>query len=413
MSAPSLSLQGIVRQRPPLMGLARLMRLAYAGTDIAPLGVEMIERAAADPGDVNALLDLSTIMQLDFAPELAAEFQQQALAQQRHYRLPASRERLRLLALMTPGNLMANAPLEFLVEGSEISLEMLYLAPGESLPPALPEHDLLWVAINESDAAQPLLQQLAADLAGWPRPVINRPEHIAALARDRAAAALQALPGLVMPRTLRVARETLRGLGAGASSFLGALDDGLRFPIILRPVGSHAGQGLARLADTGALAAYLQGRDEAEYYLTRYIDYRGEDGRFRKYRVVLIGGRAFACHMAVSDHWMVHYLNAGMAESADKRAEEARFMAEFDRGFARRHAAALHALQRRAALDYLVVDCAETADGELLVFEIDSGAVIHAMDPVEVFPYKHAQMERVFTAFRDLVFRAARLEVQS
>ena len=55
---------------------------------------------------------------------------------------------------------------------------------------------------------------------------------------------------------------------------------------------------------------------------------------FRKYRIALIEGRPFACHMGVSEHWMIHYLNAGMRESAPKRAEEACFMAEFDQDFA-------------------------------------------------------------------------------
>jgi len=389
--------------RPPLLGLARLMRMAYAGVDIAPLGIKMIERAGADPGDVNALMDLSTIMQLDFAPDLAADLQRQALAQNRHYRLAAASERLRLLALMAPGNLMTNAPLDFLVEDSDISLEMLYLVPGESLPRSLPKHDLVWVAINESDAAQPLLQQLAADLKGWTRPLINSPERIAGLARERVGGALQGVPGLVMPQAARVAAADLRRVTSEGR--IGKAE--LGFPLIIRPVGSHAGQGLARLDCADGVDDYLRGRGEPEYYVAPYFDYRSRDGLFRKYRIALIGGRSYACHMAISEHWAVHYLNAGMAESAEKRAEEALFMANFDRCFARRHETALLAIYRRAGLDYLIIDCAETPDGALLVFEIDSGAVIHAMDPSDVFPYKRPQMARVFAAFRDLVFQAA------
>jgi glutathione synthase/RimK-type ligase-like ATP-grasp enzyme len=388
------------------MGLARLMRLAYAGADIAPLGIKLIERIGADPGDANALMDLATLMYLDFAPELATDFQRQALAQQRHYRLAAATERLRLLVLMAPGNLMANAPLEFLVEESDISLEMLYIAPGESLPAPLPEHDLLWVAINECDAVQPLLLRLAADLEAWPRPVINRPARIADLARDRAGDRLKGIPGLIAPRTVRIDGAGLRCIGRG-ELHAKAVDRDLAFPLIVRPVGSHAGQGLARLDDPSAIADYLQSRGEHEHYLTRYVDYRGGDGLFRKYRIALIDGRPYACHMAVSDRWMVHYLNAGMADSAEKRAEEARFMAGFERDFARRHAAALQEIYRRAELDYLIIDCAETPQGELLVFEIDSGAVIHDLDPAEVFPYKRPQMARVFAAFREMVFRRA------
>ena len=120
-----------------------------------------------------------------------------------------------------------------------------------------------------------------------------------------------------------------------------------------------------------------------------------------KYRIVLIDGRPYVCHMAISEHWMIHYLNAGMTESAEKRAEEARFMASFDDDFAHRHAAALRAIHERMGLDYLGIDCGETADGELLIFEVDSNMIVHAMDPVDLFPYKQPQMRKVFAAFRD------------
>jgi hypothetical protein len=112
--------------------------------------------------------------------------------------------------------------------------------------------------------------------------------------------------------------------------------------------------------------------------------------------------------MAISDHWMIHYLNAGMMESAAKRTEEARFMAEFDRDFAVRHRAALAAIADRIGLDYVTMDCAETPDGRLLVFEAGNGMIVHAMDPPELFPYKEPQMRKVFGAF-EAMLRNARM----
>jgi glutathione synthase/RimK-type ligase-like ATP-grasp enzyme len=128
---------------------------------------------------------------------------------------------------------------------------------------------------------------------------------------------------------------------------------------------------------------------------------------FRKYRIVLIDGRPYACHMGVSEHWMIHYLNAGMRESAGKRAEEARFMAEFDQDFARRHARALDALAKRVGLDYFGIDCGETPEGELLIFEADVAMIVHAMDPPDLFPYKGPQMRKVFDAFRAMLEKVA------
>ena len=209
-----------------------------------------------------------------------------------------------------------------------------------------------------------------------------------------------------MPATVRVGRGSLAT--AARTGRLRTALGAAAFPLIVRPVDAHAGKGLARLDGTDAMAPYLRDNAGAMFYLSRFIDYRSGDGQYRKYRIVLIAGLAYAVHMAIADHCIVHYLNADMNTDAAKRAEEERFMARFDAEFGQRHAAALQAISQRFGLDYLVIDCAQTPAGELLVFEVDTGAVVHAMDAAEVFPYKPAQMQRVFAAFREMLAVVAR-----
>jgi glutathione synthase/RimK-type ligase-like ATP-grasp enzyme len=182
----------------------------------------------------------------------------------------------------------------------------------------------------------------------------------------------------------------------------------LRFPIIIRPRGSHAGAGLARIDDDGALGRYLAQRTEQEFFVARFVDYAGDDGLYRKYRIVFVDGRAYACHMAIADRWDIWYLNAGMAFSESKRREEADFMRDFDGGFAVRHQRAFAALIDRIGLDYFTLDCAENRRGELLVFEADNTAVVHNMDSPELFPYKAPQMRAIFEAFASMLYRRAR-----
>ena len=74
-------------------------------------------------------------------------------------------------------------------------------------------------------------------------------------------------------------------------------------------------------------------------------------------------------------------------------------------GFADRHRAALAALCQRIPLDYFCIDCAETRDGELMIFEADHVMVVHAMDPEALFPYKQEKMRRVEAAFRSMLLR--------
>jgi glutathione synthase/RimK-type ligase-like ATP-grasp enzyme len=398
----------------PLIGLAALMRMAYSGVDLAPLGNQLIAQAGAAQGNesANLLMDLSTVLQLRGDRDLALSVQMQALELQQIYAPPAvrSKDSLRLLAIMAPGDLMANTPLEFLLEDSDVALDILYIAPSLPIPASLPEHDVMFVAIGESEQNIPLLQELEDAVKTWPRPVLNQPGRIAQLSRDHACALLQSVPGVEMPVTVRIARQQLEQIGCGEMQLASVLAGGV-FPLIVRPVDSHAGKGLEKLDSPADISAYLQNMAQDEFFISRFVDYRAADGMFRKYRIVLIDGRPFVCHMAISEHWMIHYLNAGMAESADKRAEEAHCMASFDTEFARRHAGALRAIYERIGLDYLGIDCGETADGSLLIFEVDSNMIVHAIDPVEIFPYKQPQMRKVFFAFREMLHNAAQRAV--
>ena len=128
---------------------------------------------------------------------------------------------------------------------------------------------------------------------------------------------------------------------------------------------------------------------------------------FRKYRIAMIDGRPFPVHMAIADQWKVWYLNADMALSVANRAEEAKCMQFFDETFGRRHARAFAEMARRIGLDYFLIDCAETKDGQLLIFEADHCAIVHDMDPVNVYPYKPGAMKKLFDAFGAMLTRRA------
>lgn len=403
----------------PLIGLASLMRMAFSGVDLAPLGTQLIERAGSDSRqvDTNALMDLSTVLQLRGERELALEMQAQALCINQLYASPylrgqheRSHAAIRLLAIMGAGDLMSNSPVEFLLEDADVALDVVYVTEELALPDMLPEHDVLFVAIAESERNIPLLRKIATATANWPRPVLNDPARIALLSRDNNCSLLKGADGVDMPLTARLFRQRLEQVGRSELPLSEVLESGT-FPVIVRPVDSHAGKGLDKLDDVAALLSYLandmNGAEQDEFYVSRFVDYRDADGMFRKYRIMLVGGHPYVAHMGISEHWMIHYLNAGMAESAEKRDEEARFMADFDAGFAVRHAAAFQAIFDRAGLDYLGIDCAETADGKLLIFEIDSCMIVHAIDPVDVFPYKQLQMHKLFDAFSRMLRQAA------
>ena len=380
---------------PSTIGLAALSRMVFQQADLAPVWSDLIDKATSDLADASAMLDLSTLAILTGDMSGGLGLQAQALQRQRVYRrAPAGPTALRVLAISAPGDLMANTPIDFLLAGSDIELITLYVSADHPLPDAIPEHDVAFLAVGESVANKPILEALAPRLADWPRPILNaEPARIAGLTRDGVAGLMAGAPGLLAPMADRLDRDQLAGQTA--------------FPIIARPIGSHAGNGLEKLDDAAAARAYLASQSCERFYVSPFIDYARDDGLYRKQRIAFIAGRPFLCHHAVSAHWMVHYMNAAMLECAENRAEEALTMRGFDEDFAVRHKAAFDALAARIGLDYFAIDCGETRDGRLLLFEADVAMIVHDMDPPDLFPYKAPQMKTVFEAFQTLLRQAA------
>ncbi|MGX9981507.1 ATP-grasp domain-containing protein [Methylobacterium fujisawaense] len=382
----------------PMIGPARLIRAAFDASDMAALAQEILARSPDGVIDAGAAMDLATILLLMHRTDEALQLQTDILQGQRLFSLRSNPDqaRVRVLILVTAGDLMANTPIDFLLNDDDFSLTYLFLCPGEDMPRDLPEHDVLITGIAYSSGAEPLLEAVAAAAEGWARPIVNHPRAVLKTSRHGIADALRGAEGILAPVVALLDRAAL---SASASR----LPDGLNYPVLVRPLDTHAGNDLQKVDRAEDLTRYLDHATTERFYVTQFCDYRGPDGLFRKLRVVLIDGVPFLCHLAIRDHWMIHYLNAGMLEDAEKRMAEAAAMATFDAAFAQRHRAAFAEIHRRIGLDYLILDCAESSDGRLLIFEADTGMVVHDMDPVDLFPYKLPQMRRVFSAFQQAV----------
>jgi hypothetical protein len=389
---------------PMVLGTADLTTFAYQGADHEALMRRIRQACAANPpeaGEAAWTYDSAIAAQLSFRRAEGLDLQDDALASSRMYRVAGGESRngnpLRLLALMGPGDLMTNTPLDFLTNDVNVRLDLLYILPDHPLPAVIPDHDVAFFALGEADPST--LSRLRRLFAAWPRPALNDPGYLPVLQRDALSRALTGVSGVCSPTAVAVDRTGLEALLRSGGPIQGFESQNGLYPCLIRPHASHAGRGLSRIENPTELAEYLRFSFERQFFVTAFHEYRGPDGLYRKSRIAFIDRQPFLCHMAISNHWMVHYLNAGMTDCADKRAEEARAMATFDDGFARRHEAAFQALHERLGFDYYSIDCGETHDGRLLVFEADTAAIVHLMDPADLFPYKQPQMRKVFAAF--------------
>jgi glutathione synthase/RimK-type ligase-like ATP-grasp enzyme len=347
-----------------------------------------------DPAARDAHLRLYEVEQMLGQPQAAIAHLRMALRTSRIVTLTAKREpaELTVLALTRVAQWEANTPLELIVDTDRVTLHRYYIDDTDTAlaDEALPPYDVLFNSIAESDSAANALRLARTFAERARREPINAPEAVAAIGRTQVAARFAASPSIVAPPIERVTPAML-------------LERTIAESLIVRPVGSQAGIGLARIDDTAALRAYLAERTDPEYFVMPFIDYRNDDGFFRKYRVMFVAGQPYACHLAISPRWMIHYYNAAMAEHQWMRDEEARFIANLDSVFSGPLADALAEIAAAVPLEYFGIDCAISRDGRLLLFEADAAMLVHGTDPPELYPYKRAGFERIQRALTRLL----------
>jgi tetratricopeptide (TPR) repeat protein len=242
-----------------------------------------------------------------------------------------------------------NIPTGGLLDDTVFAVTALYAErydPGLTLPP----HALVFNAIGDADLCGEALRNARAIVARTPAPVVNAPDAV---------------------------RQTGR---AAIARRLGRLDD-------LEPA-------IADLPGDQLLAI-------------EPLDARGPDGRFRKYRVMLIAGAAYPLHLAISADWKVHYFSADMVECRASRAEEAAFLVDIERAIGKRAVRALSAIASDLDLDYAGVDFAVAPDGRLLLFEANAGMVIAPPGSDPMWDYRRAPTERALAAVKSLLLTKA------
>ncbi len=256
---------------------------------------------------------------------------------------------------------------------------------------ALPPFDVVFNGIGDADEMGPTAARVARFLQDRGAPVLNHPEAIARTRRHLAPALLGDIDGLVTPPCARLAAPRLADLGLAEA----ARRAGLAPPFIVRPVGSHGGQE-ARLV-TGP--AQAPPPDERDLYATAFCDARSADGRFRKYRMIFVGGEPHPYHLAIGSSWLVHYETSGTAARAERRAEELRFLEDPEAALGPVAMGAVRAVGRRLALDFAGVDFAVLPDGRALLFEANAAMLVHREDPEGPLAHKNPYVTRILEAF--------------
>ncbi len=272
-----------------------------------------------------------------------------------------------------------------------------FYEPGTPLPP----HQIVINSIGDADAAAPALTGADALVAHTRAPVINRPAAVLATGRCEIARRLFLLPGVITANTVTLPRESL--IAPDAQDTL--LGRGFAFPLLLRTPGCHQGENFLRVESMDGLPAALESLPGDELTVIQYLDARGRDGKSRKYRVMMIDGKLYPLHVAISHRWKIHYFSADMAESHEHRAEDREFLENMHGILGNQAVNALRAIQNKLGLDYGGIDFGLNENGDVLVFE--ANATMAVIPPAEDsrWDYRRPAVAKVCEAVHAMLHR--------
>ena len=241
--------------------------------------------------------------------------------------------------------------------------EIVYLQPGQKQPAKLSPGALL-NHIGDADICGLALDAAKQIVRKTGRPCFNHPDAIANTTRDGVARALQGIPSLDVPKTIRVLAPTPKELCEAVEQ------GGLQYPILVRVAGAHGGINMIKLdtPDASHEIEKLQRSTRAALYATEFRDFVGPDGLHRKFRIVMVGDDMFLRQMIVGDSWLIH----AQRRATDTRRAELEAFASFESEHASRLTPIFREIARRLDLDFFGVDCAIRDDGVVTLFEANA-----------------------------------------
>jgi hypothetical protein len=221
--------------------------------------------------------------------------------------------------------------------------------------------DMLINLISEPLACRRALDRLETIVQKHQFRVLNPVVAVRRSSRTALPQVLASIPKVLVPHTTKF-------LGKGSARNLRSHIEGKghRWPVLIRPAGTHGSAGLLKfdgpdtLTDVECPASGLLVID--------FVDFRSGDGLYRKYRMICVGGQMFRRHVIATGNWNVTGgARVDMAKRPDLVNAEKDFMSAGQGPLDRRIAQ----LFRIVGLDFGVIDFALSDAGEIIIFELN------------------------------------------
>ena len=385
-----------VRRHPDNpIGLINLANALLANDEPEAARAHYAEALRLAPDDADARQGMANLLQAEGQGEAAEAHRQLSYRHRTLLTLPyrGAGPPLRVLLLTSAAG--GNVPTQQLLDDRVFAVSVL--AAEAHATADLPAHDLVFNAIGDADLCARALDAAEAILARTSAPVINPPAQVRVTGRAAIAGRLASIPGVRPPKVVLAARDQL---ARAAEAY--------RYPLLLRSPGFHAGRHFARVDGPSDLDRIADGLPGAELLLIEYLKTRDAKGQTRKYRVMVVDGRLYPSHLAISTDWKVHYFSADMADRPDHRAEERGFLNDMPGVLGRRAMDSLAGIGEALGLDYAGVDFGVGRDGEILLFEANATMVVNPPEPDPIWDYRRRPIGRILEAAGAMLVRRAR-----
>ena len=348
---------------------------------------------ALQPDHVDAHINLSAILMDDGRKVEARTHIDAAYRQQNLFERPAPAGSRSILLLLDAGRGNINLTHLFRDDSNRLYDWIIeYATPAQVA--TLPAYDLVFNGMGDADVTRDVAAQVNAFLDICNKPVLNPPSQVARTARHALPDLLNGITGMVTPKVWRIADATQWP------------DDTVNLlPLLIRPVHTHGGAGMV-LATTPADLQRCQETQSGPVYAAPFVDFRSADGWYRKYRMIFIDRVPYPYHLAISQHWLVHYVTADMQHEW-KLTEERAFLQAPEAVLGQQGMRAMQEIARRLDLDYAGIDFSILPDGRILVFEANATMLAHPEDADRPLAHKNAYVARILDAFESLLARTS------
>jgi hypothetical protein len=383
-------------------GYVNLANLLLALGELAPAQLSFDAALALDPDHIHAHRGLANLLAGTGDDSGARAHRDRGFKDHALTTLPYHGDAPPVSVLLLVSALGGNIPTAALLDDRQFRTSVLVTEYAES-GVALPPHDIVFNSIGDADLCRDGLDAATAILTRTDRPVINHPSAVLATGRSVNVERLRGISDVMVPRMTCLPRDRLAAVDGPAVMTAAGFD----FPLLLRAPGFHTGRHFVRVARAEDLAAAAHTLPDGDLWVIEYLDARDRDGRFPKCRVMIVDRVLCPLHLAISQDWKVHYFTAGMAGSAEYRAQDAAFLADMTAVIGDRGMAALERIRDVLALDYGGIDFAIGPTGDILFFEANATMAVYPPTADPKWAYRRPAVERVVAAVQTMLISRA------